>query len=473
MKATPLKFTPVFATLRCRAEQRLRIVRPAVEESPSVQDLRSAVEELRIFDAELQIQNEELLDSRAQVEESQKKYFRHFDLAPVGLIRLDHEGLILDANLLGAQMLGVNRLQLHALPRPFLAHVAPDSLATFQQNLASALASSKMETCELSLRNVASHEIFVRMQSVISRGERDQLDFYITLTDLTERREIEQKLELQKILAEAAVASKELFFGMLSHELRTPLTPLIALLQDLAADRAALGGRSAAFAIMRRNLDLEIHLIDDLLDVTRITGGKLQVHRETIDVHLCLRQAIGICQAEIDAKGLQLAIALDAPRPFVDADASRLQQVFWNLIKNAVKFTPAGGQIAIETRCDQASTLTVEFRDTGVGIEPWPLGRIFDPFFQVQHTLKQRVGGLGLGLAICKAITEAHGGTLTVASAGLGKGTTFHLELATVAEPHAEVRGLATDAEAPRRREGLRCSWWRITTTPVKFLRGC
>ena len=451
-----MKVTPAYGTLRCRAEQRLRVMRPAPGESQSVQDLRSAVEELNIFDAELQIQNEELLESRAQIEESQKKYFHHFDLAPVGLIRVDHNGLILDTNILGAQMLNVNRLQLHALPRLFLAHVAPDSLAIFQQHLESALASGKMETCELSLRNVAGHETFVRMQSVTSRGERDETDFYITLTDLTERREIEQKLELQKVLAEAAVASKELFFGMLSHELRTPLTPLIALLQDLVADRRRSAEDLEAFAIMRRNLDLEIHLIDDLLDVTRMTGGKLQLHRKIIDVHLCLQQAIGICQAEIDGKGLQIAIALDAPRHFVNADASRLQQVFWNLIKNAVKFTPSGGRIAIETRCDEAGHLTIEFRDTGIGIESWPLGRIFDPFFQVGHSLRQRAGGLGLGLAICKAITEAHGGTLTATSAGLGKGATFRLELATVAEPHMEVRGLTTDAASPARREGLR-----------------
>lgn len=456
MKATALKFTPAYGMLRCRAEQRLRVVRPARDESSSVQDLRSAVEELRIFDAELQVQNEELLDSRARVEESQKKYFRHFDLAPVGLIRLDHKGLILDANLLGAQMLDVNRLQLQALPRPFLAHVAPDSLATFQQHLESALASGKMETCELSLRNTAGQETFVRMQSVASHRKKDRPDFYITLTDLTERREIEQKLELQKVLAEAAVASKELFFGMLSHELRTPLTPLIALLQDLAADPRRSVEDLEAFAIMRRNLDLEIHLIDDLLDVTHITGGKVQLCRAMIDVHLCLQRAVGICQADIDGKGLHLTIGLDAPRHFVDADAGRLQQVFWNLIKNAVKFTPTGGQITILTRCDQASNLTIEFRDTGIGIESWPLGRIFDPFFQVGHSLRQRTGGLGLGLAICKGITEAHGGTLTAASAGLGKGTTFRVELATVAEPQTEERGPATGAVAPARREGLR-----------------
>src|SRR5438046_4894375 len=242
---------------------------------------------------------------------------------------------------------------------------------------------------------------------------------------------------------------------MLSHELRTPLTPLVALLEDLAAEPGRSPEDLAALALMRRNLDLETHLIDDLLDLTRVTGGKLQLHRETTDVHLCLRQAIEICQPDIDAKELQLAIELDAPRHFVDADASRLQQIFWNLIKNAVKFTPVGGRITIETRSGEASRLTVEFRDTGIGIDSSALWHLFEPFFQVQRALRQRVGGLGLGLAICKAITEAHGGTLIAASAGLGKGTTFRLELATVAEPHTEVHRLITDV-APTRHEELR-----------------
>ena len=456
MKAHSLKLSPAYGLLRCRAEQRLRIVRPGREEAPNVQDLQSAVEELRIFDAELQIQNEELLESRALVEESQKKYFRHFDLAPVGLIRMDHKALILDANLLGAQMLDLNRLQIQAMPRPFLVYVAPDSLAPFEQHLQSALASGKKETCELLLRSATGHETFVRMQSVISRSGKEQPDFYTTLTDLTEHREIEQKLELQKVLAEAAVASKELFFAMLSHELRTPLTPLVALLEDLAADPRRSPEDLATFAIMRRNLDLETHLIDDLLDVTRITGGKLQVRCEAIDVHLCLQQAIEICRAEIEGKGLRLRVDLGPSRPFVKADAGRLEQVFWNLIKNAVKFTPSGGQIAIKTRCDHSSKLTIEVRDTGVGIEPWPLGRIFDAFFQVQHSVRQRAGGLGLGLAICKAIIDAHGGTLSASSAGLGKGTTFRVELAIVPEPSAESIRLTPDIAAPPRREGIR-----------------
>ena len=225
-----------------------------------------------------------------------------------------------------------------------------------------------METCELSLRNIAGHETFVRIQSVVSHSENGEKDFYLTLTDLTERREIEQKLELQKALAEAAVTSKELFFGMLSHELRNPLTPLVALIEDLATEPGRSAKDRAALAIMRRNLDLETHFIDDLLDLTRVTSGKLELHRETTDVHLCLRQAVEICQLDIDAKKLQLAVELRASRHFVDADASRLQQIFWNLIKNAVKFTPAGGRIAIETRSDGPSCLSVEFAIQVLGL---------------------------------------------------------------------------------------------------------
>src|SRR5256714_977501 len=429
MKATVLKSVSANAALRRRAKERLRALAPP-DNASSAADLRSAMDELRIYEAELEIQNEELLDSRAQIEESQKNYFRHFDLAPVGLIRLNRKGQILEANILGAQMLGEQRVLLNTVPRRFLAHVSSESHVVFQQHLESTLASGKMETCELSLRNANGRETFVRIQSVISHGEKDEKDFYLTLTDLTERREIEQKLALQRVLAEAAVTSKELFFGMLSHELRTPLTPLVALLEDLAAEPGRSAEDLAALALMRRNLDLETHLIDDLLDLTRVTSGKLQLHRETTDAHLCLRQAIEICQPDIDAKRLQLAVKLDAPRHFVEADASRLQQIFWNLIKNAVKFTPPGGRIAIETHSDEASRLAGEVRDTGIGIDSSALLHLFEPFFQIQHALKQRIGGLGLGLAICKAITEAHGGTLTAASAGLGRGATFRVGLA-------------------------------------------
>ena len=230
----------------------------------------------------------------------------------------------------------------------------------------------------------------------------------------------------------------------------------MALLEDLAADLGHAPEDLKAFAIMRRNLDLETHLIDDLLDLTRMTGGKLQLRREITDVHQCLQQAIEICQTEIDRKGLQLAFHAGAPRFHVDGEASRLQQVFWNLIKNAVKFTPSGGRIDIDTRGDEGSNVIIEIRDTGIGIEQWQLEDIFDPFFQAQQSLRQRVGGLGLGLAIGKAIAQSHGGSLTATSAGLGKGATFRMELATIEKSQVEILGPGEDQPALPRKEGLR-----------------
>lgn len=455
MNTAASKPLPLDAFLRLSAEERLRQLPSAVKPT-NVKTFRSALSELHVYEAELEIQNEELLDSRAQIEESRKKYFRHFDLAPVGLVRLSRDGLLLEANILGAQMLEVNRAVLHSGPRPFLSHVAPESLAVFEQHLDSAMSSGKMEMCEVLLRGAAGHQIFVRLQTVVRPNEGDLPDFYLTLTDLTERREIEQKLQQQKVLAEAAVASKDLFFAMLSHELRTPLTPLVALLEDVATDPKRPAKDLATFAIMRRNLDLETHLIDDLLDVSRIATGKLQLRRETIDLHRCLEQAIGICQVKIDGKGLQLDFEPAAPRHFVNADASRLHQVFWNLIKNAVKFTQAGGRIAIGTRCDDAFNVVVDFRDTGIGIDSWWLQNVFDAFFQIPLSRKQHGPGLGLGLAICKAITEAHGGTLTVTSPGIDRGTTFSLQLPTVAEPAKQIPGLVSDDAGRARREGMR-----------------
>jgi len=446
---------PPHTSLRHRAEQRLRSMPPA-DEQESVKDLQAIVEELHVYEAELQIQNEELIGSRAQIEESKKKYFRHFDLAPVGLIRMNHQGLILESNILGARMLGVDRTLLHSSTRPFLAHVALESLGAFQQHLESARASGTTEMCEIVLRNSGGIETFIRMQSVVSRGGQETMDFYTTLTDLTERRDIEQKLERLKVLADAAITSKELFFAMLSHELRTPLTPLLALVYDLAAEPGRSAEDLAAFAIMRRNLDLEIHLIDDLLDLTRVTGGKLELKFKTIDLHHCLSNAVEICRGDINAKGLDIESNLVAGSQFIRADAGRLQQVFWNLIKNAVKFTGAPGKIIIESRSHSDTHVTVEFRDTGVGIEPGPLSHIFDPFFQVNPALKQSIGGLGLGLAICKSITEAHGGSLTATSAGLGHGTTFRLVLPMVAAPDA-IPTTAPEQPAPElRRQGLR-----------------
>lgn len=243
-----------------------------------------------------------------------------------------------------------------------------------------------------------------------------------------ERRNVEKELQRQKEAAEAANAAKDRFLANLSHELRTPLTPILIWAGGTVGQPDLPPEIAEGLQMICRNVELEARLIDDLLDLTRITRGKLQLDLRTADAHELLRHAIDIVQSEIDARRLELDVRLDAKAHTVSVDASRLQQVFWNVLRNATKFTPAQGVISVRTSNPSADRLAIEISDTGVGIEPENLEKIFDAFEQVSA----RREGLGLGLAISKAVIEMHGGTIQASSKGAGKGASFLLELATL-----------------------------------------
>jgi CheY-like chemotaxis protein len=187
--------------------------------------------------------------------------------------------------------------------------------------------------------------------------------------------------------------------------------------------------------IIRRNVELEARLIDDLLDLTRISKGKVQLNFEIVDAHTLLRNALEICQSDIEQKHLDLQLNLAAKKVHLRADPARVQQIFWNLIKNAVKFTPKNGRISISTNNERHGQLRVEVADTGVGIEPETLPKIFDAFEQGGRT---KLGGLGLGLAISKALVEAHKGNLSVESAGRNQGSKFTLLFETCEKADAQ-----------------------------------
>jgi PAS domain S-box-containing protein len=263
--------------------------------------------------------------------------------------------------------------------------------------------------------------------------------------DITERRQTEAELRRAKAAAEAASEAKDRFLAALSHELRTPLTPVLAVVSALQGEEG-LRGFSDELAMIRRNVELEARLIDDLLDLTRIARGKLELHREVTDVRQILEHALGICcERAVTAGLLHVEAHLAAAEHRVWADSSRLTQVFWNLLSNAVKFTPAGGSVRVRTRRAEApdgSSLIIEISDTGAGIEPELLPRIFDAFEQGTR----RSGGLGLGLAISRAIVELHGGSIDASSEGPGRGATFTVRLPA---------GLPQDSEIHRPVTGL------------------
>ncbi|MDB5034471.1 MAG: sensor hybrid histidine kinase [Chlorobi bacterium] len=252
------------------------------------------------------------------------------------------------------------------------------------------------------------------------------------ISDITQRKHAEQELQRAKEAAEAADHAKDQFLAVLSHELRTPLTPVLTAVQALH-DETGMPDRAAAYIeIIHRNVELEARLIDDLLDLTRIAREKLQINLEAVDAHSLLRNVLEICQADISEKKMKVTIDLTAKRHHVHADSARLQQVFWNLIKNAVKFTPDGGELAIRTSNSHPDELAIQIIDSGIGIEPHILPRIFDAFEQGEQSITRQFGGLGLGLAITKALVDMHGGTLEATSQGKDQGATFLVRLKAV-----------------------------------------
>ena len=205
--------------------------------------------------------------------------------------------------------------------------------------------------------------------------------------------------------------------------------------------------------MIRRNIELETQLIDDLLDFTRIARDKMQLRFVPIDAHQELSNVIEICRAEATAKRLHVHLNLRAKSCYVTADAAKFQQIIWNLLKNAIKFTPGGGDITISSENSSESVFTLSVHDTGIGMEPEVMQRIFDPFEQGNRSFEHRVGGLGLGLAISKSLAQAHGGTLTAQSDGSNCGSTFTLSMQAL--PEGEAVSVASKAVTDSARQAL------------------
>jgi PAS domain S-box-containing protein len=266
--------------------------------------------------------------------------------------------------------------------------------------------------------------------------------------DITERRRAEKKLaesldreKLARERAESASRTKDNFLAALSHELRTPLNPALLIASESADNHQLPEPVRLNFETIRKNIELEASLIDDLLDLTRISAGKMVLNKALVAAHDILRDAIATTQAEQREKMLELEVRLNAPQSTIEGDAVRLQQVFWNVLKNAVKFTPENGKITLETSINTGGHLLIQFADTGIGMNPEELARVFMAFVQGNHADgggSHRFGGLGLGLAISKNLVEMHAGTITARSAGTNRGSIFTIALPLADEMKAD-----------------------------------
>jgi PAS domain S-box-containing protein len=251
------------------------------------------------------------------------------------------------------------------------------------------------------------------------------------IRDITIRKQMVEDLRRAKEEAEQANEAKTRFIGMLSHELRTPLNPLMMIIHAWKTENILPPALLPDLEILQRCVEIETKLIDDLLDITAITRGKINLELRHQDVNELLQYTIEVVQPQIDERKIRVMMSLDAKNTIVRTDFTRLAQVLWNITGNAVKFTPAGGTITIAT-ANEGSKIRVGIGDTGIGIPSEAIGEVFDAFEQGTHGEPVGAGGLGLGLTIAKRLIELLGGSISVQSEGVGKGTRFTIVLETV-----------------------------------------
>ena len=239
----------------------------------------------------------------------------------------------------------------------------------------------------------------------------------------------QRQTQIARLEAEAANRAKDEFLATLSHELRTPLNAILGwvrMLRDGTMDREHIG---KALEVIDRNALLQVRLVDDILDVSRIITGGLKLDVRPVDLIAVITAALDAIRPAADAKEIAIQTDLSASARQVDGDPQRLQQVVWNLLTNAVKFTEAGGRVDIRLSEMTAARVRIVVADTGAGIDPAFLPHAFERFTQADGTVNRVHGGLGLGLAIVRHLVELHGGMVRVESPGLGHGATFTIEL--------------------------------------------
>ncbi|CAN5717658.1 hypothetical protein BH23PLA1_BH23PLA1_38190 [soil metagenome] len=382
--------------------------------------------------SELKASNQERDETLREMAEIRLMHDRLVESNVIGIITADLGGEIVEANDAFLQIVGHTRSDLLRghLRLPDL--IPPDQQALDVARAKSLWARGAWPPHEIELIRKDGTRIPVLFgAAALERVPRHWVGFVL---DLSEQKQTQAELKQAKDRAESADLAKDRFLAKLSHELRTPLNPVLATATALLDDPATDSSIHDFLEMVRRNVELEARLIDDLLDVTRVRYGKLHLERQTVDAHTLIHQTLEICAEDLRAGPLRLELDLAADSHHIEADPIRLQQVFWNLIKNAVKFTPEGGTLSIRSwNADEGGQWVVEFRDTGLGIDPNDVDRIFNAFEQARAASGRRPGGLGLGLSISHSVIEAHGGTLLAHSQGAGKGSVFTIHLATVA----------------------------------------
>jgi two-component system, sensor histidine kinase and response regulator len=385
----------------------------------------------------------------AALEASEQNFRQIFEEAPIGMAVVGLDDRYMQVNASFCDMVGYSEQDLITRTTSEITH--DDDTEESKQLAQGLLNGTARYSVEKRYVRKDGEVLWATRTACVIRDESGKPRHYLVMVeDITQRKNTAAALEHAKNEAERANRAKDKFLAALSHELRTPLTPVLMCAAALEQEPAIGPELRQQLGMMRRNVELEARLIDDLLDLTRVSHGKLQLLVSgPVDVHSLLVHTEQIVRSDARSKPLGLDLELIANEHHVAGDAARLNQVFWNLLKNAIKFTPSGGKITVRTINPAPGKLVLTVNDNGIGIDHQILPFIFRAFEQGDTRGLQPSSGLGLGLSISKAIVELHGGIISAESAGPGLGAVFTIELSTVS-PFPSAQLLAVQPEQPQ-----------------------
>jgi len=426
----------------------------------TLEELNTTIEELRVTEEELRHQNEELEAAREALEEERQRYQELFEFAPGAYLVTDLFGHIREANAAAEALLGYPRGKLAR--RPLAAYVVAEQTRSFRARLAEAAEGREVRDWEVRLQPREGEPVDVAVSVSVQRGGGGRaVAIWWLLRDVSERNRAEEEIRAlnagleRRVLERTAQlqeadAAKDRFLAMLAHELRNPLGAILTATELLAQFDLDDPRFRRARDTIERQARHQARLLDDLLNVTRIARGKITLQVQRMDLGRLVCDAGRDWEAAVRDAGLALRVQVPDDPVWIDADPTRIAQVLDNLLHNAVKFTEAGEvALTLETRPEEGRA-AIRVHDTGVGIALELLPHLFTPFTQAEQPLNRPRGGLGLGLALVKGLVEMHGGEISAASAGPGKGAEF-----TVLLPLAESAGVAPapepEAQAPER----------------------